>query len=71
MDIDDLVDLYIDDLLKTGLYGGKRAQVIETLVLAEIRQAVADGIINLRELEEPAAGDPPASVVSDDEPIPL
>ena len=39
---------YLDDLVKTGLYGGTRGEIAEYLIRLELQRLVKEGFIKLR-----------------------
>lgn len=56
----DSTKVYIEDLRKTGLYGWHIDEVVETLLLRGIREAITMKIIAIREF-------PDGAVLGDDE----
>jgi hypothetical protein len=47
-EMEKLTDSYLDDMVRTGLYGRDRHEVRVTLLLEGIRKAIKDGLIDLK-----------------------
>jgi hypothetical protein len=50
--LDDAQVQYLADMVRTGLYGDKVAEVVDRLIASGIRSAIEAGHIKLREFSE-------------------